>query len=130
MAGKRRHVVAIVDDDPRLLESLEDLLQSAGYEACAFSSAGAMLAAGLADMDLLITDIGMPDMDGFELRDLVMKERPDLPVFLITGRHEIADQGRARGISGFFRKPFDAQNLLAAVGDALGSQQGRDDDEN
>jgi FixJ family two-component response regulator len=40
-------------------------------------------------------------------------------VFLITGRHEIADQNRAQGVSGFFHKPFDAQALLAAVGEAL-----------
>ena len=117
--SKARPVVAIVDDDPRLLESLEDLLESAGYAACGFSSAGSLLVNGLSGLDVLITDIGMPGMDGFELRDLVKRARPDLPVFLITGRHEIADQGRAQGISGFFRKPFDAQVLLAAVGDAL-----------
>lgn len=58
-------------------------------------------------------------MDGFELRDVVTKARPGLPVFMITGRHEIADQSRAQGISGFFRKPFDGQALLAAIGDAL-----------
>lgn len=117
--SNERPVVAIVDDDPRLLESLEDLLESAGYAACGFSSAGSLLVNGLSGLDVLITDIGMPGMDGFELRDLVKRARPDLPVFLITGRHEIADQGRAQGISGFFRKPFDAQVLLAAVGDAL-----------
>ena len=116
---KRRSVVAIVDDDPRMLESLEDLLESAGYVALRFSSAAALLAGGLSKVDLLITDIGMPDTDGFELRDLVKKARPELPVFLITGRHEIADRDRAQGVSGFFRKPFDAQALLAAVGDAL-----------
>jgi FixJ family two-component response regulator len=117
--GKRRSVVAIIDDDPRLLESVEDLLESAGYLARSFSSAEALLLSGLSGLDVLITDIGMPGMDGFELRDLVKKTRPELPVFLITGRHEIADQDRARGISGFFRKPFDAKVLLAAVGDAL-----------
>jgi FixJ family two-component response regulator len=111
--------VAIVDDDPRLLESLEDLLESAGYEARTFSSASTFLADGLLDLDLLITDIGMAGTDGFELRNMVMAERPDLPVFLITGRHEIADQSRAKGIGGFFRKPFDAQRLLAAVCEAL-----------
>jgi FixJ family two-component response regulator len=115
--------VAIVDDDPRLLESLEDLLESAGYVARSFSSAGSLLVSGLAGLDVLITDIGMPGMDGFELRDLVKKARPELPVFLITGRHEIAGQGRAKGISGFFRKPFDAQALLVAVGDALRNQE-------
>ena len=44
-------------------------------------------------------------------------DRPALG--LITGRHEIADQGRAQGVGGFFRKPFDAQALLAAIANAL-----------
>lgn len=116
---KERSVVAIVDDDPRMLESLEDLLESVGYVALRFLSAASLLADELSTVDLLITDIGMPGMDGFELRDLVKKARPELPVFLITGRHEIADRDRVQGISGFFRKPFDAQALLAAVGDTL-----------
>jgi len=116
---KRKPVVAIVDDDPRLIESLENLLESAGYATRSFSSAGSLLASGLTGIDLLITDIGMPGMDGFELRDVVKKARPELPVFLVTGRHEIADQHRARGISGFFRKPFDAPALLAAIANAL-----------
>jgi FixJ family two-component response regulator len=117
--SKKRPVVAIVDDDPRVLESVEDLLESAGYAACSFSSAESMLMSGLSGLDVLITDIGMPGMDGFELRDLAKKARPELPVFLITGRHEITDQDRAQGISGFFRKPFDAPALLEAVGEAL-----------
>jgi len=121
--SKRRPVVAVVDDDPRLLESLEDLLESAGYIARSFSSAGSLVISGLSDVDVLITDIGMPGMDGFELRDLVKRARPNLPVFLITGRHELADQYRAKGISGFFRKPFDGQALLVAVGDALRNQE-------
>ena len=127
--SKRVPVVAVVDDDPRLLESLEELLESANYSARCFSSAGSLLASGLSGVDVLITDIGMPGMDGFELRDWVTKARPDLPVFLITGRHEIADQSRAQGISGFFRKPFDGQALLAAVGDALRDRDMEGDDE-
>jgi FixJ family two-component response regulator len=111
--------VAIVDDDPRLLESLENLLESAGYVARCFSSAEALLSSGLSDVNVLITDIGMPGTDGFQLRDLVKKAHPEMPVFLITGRHEIADQDRAQGINGFFRKPFDGQVLLTAVGNAV-----------
>lgn len=116
---KTRPIVAVVDDDARLLESLEELLESAGYAARCFRSAMHLLAYGLSDLDLLITDIGMPGTNGFELRDIVKKARPELPVFLVTGRHEIADQGRARGIDGFFRKPFDAPALLIAIGEAL-----------
>lgn len=115
----QKAVIAVVDDDPRLIESLEELLESAGYAARCFPSAGSLLANGLSNVDLLITDIGMPGMSGFELRDLVGKVRPDLPVFLITGRHEIVEQDRTRGISRFFRKPFDAHALLTAVEDAL-----------
>ncbi|PJI41856.1 response regulator [Ferrovibrio sp.] len=114
-----KSVVAVVDDDPRVLESLEELLESAGYVTRSFSSAGALLASGTSGIDLLITDIGMPGMNGFELRDQVKKARPKLPVFLITGRHEIVDQERAQDIDGLFRKPFDGQVLLAAIADAL-----------
>ena len=121
---KHKHVVAVVDDDPRLLESLEELLESASYTVRSFPSAAALIRAGLAEMDLLITDVGMPGLDGFALRDLVNRERPELPVFLITGRHEIAEQIRARAVQSFFCKPFDGQALLAAIARAL-TQQGR-----
>jgi FixJ family two-component response regulator len=118
---EQKRTIAVVDDDPRLLESLENLFESAGYMVRTFSSAKALVDAGLSDIDCLITDIGMPVIDGFELQHLVKKTRPALPVFLITGRHEIGDQKRAsaKDISGFFRKPFDGPTLLAAVDDAL-----------
>ena len=116
-----RGAIAVVDDDVRLLESLENLFESAGYKVRVFSSAAALLDSGLSDLDCLITDIGMPSMDGFQLRDAVEKVRPNLPVFLVTGRHEIADQQRVTGakIAGLFYKPFDGQALLAAVEQAL-----------
>ena len=119
--NERKRTVAVVDDDPRVLESLGDLFESAGYIVRAFSSAKALLDAGVSGVDCLITDIGMPSMDGFDLHGLVKKVRPDLPVFMITGRDVISDQQRAlvTGVHGFFRKPFDGPALLAAVADAL-----------
>lgn len=118
---RQRRTIAIVDDDTRFLVSMENLFQSAGYEVRTFSSAGSLLEAGLSGFACLVTDIGMPGMDGFELHDIAMKQRPDLPVFLITGRHEIGDQQRAnaKNIRGFLRKPCDGAALLKAVGDAL-----------
>ena len=112
-----KRVIAVVDDDVRLLESLENLFESAGHTVRAYASADALLVAGLGDVDCLITDIGMPGMAGFQLRDAVGKVRPDLPVFLVTGRHETVSQ-RPRDVataSGLFRKPIDGQLLLAAV---------------
>jgi FixJ family two-component response regulator len=116
--SKQTPVVAIVDDDPRLLESLEELLESDGHVVRSFSSAEALLAEGLSELSVLITDIGMPGLSGLELRDLVENVRPDLPVILITGRHEVADRLRAGGMARLFCKPFDGPALLAAVGAA------------
>jgi DNA-binding response OmpR family regulator len=124
---RAKATIAVVDDDAGMLESLEDLLESSGYETIAFSSARALLAAGLRPFDLVIADIGMPAMDGFELRDIALEERPDLPIFLVTGRHELAERGRSRGIDLVFRKPFDAPTLLAAIGHALRSTDRGDD---
>jgi FixJ family two-component response regulator len=120
---KPKSLVAIVDDNKRLLESLEDLLESAGHAVRAFSSAQALLDSdAVSEIDCLITDIGMQGMDGFELQRLVGEKRPELPVILITGRHEIAELPRTRH-NRFFRKPFDGQALLAAVSDALNGEE-------
>lgn len=122
-----KHVVAVVDDDFRPLESLQELLESAGYSVRLFSSATSFLedAGALSEVDCLVTDIGMPVMDGFELEKTVRQMRSELPVILVTGRHEIADQQRAiaQG-SRFFRKPFDGPALLAAIGQALARANG------
>ncbi len=114
-----KFLVAIVDDDRRLLESLEDLLESAGHAVRLFPSAQTLLNSNaVPEIDCLITDIGMPGMDGFELQRLMSERRPGLPVILITGRHEIAELPQAKR-NRFFRKPFDGRALLAAIGDAL-----------
>jgi FixJ family two-component response regulator len=114
-------VVAVVDDDRRVLESLGDLLESAGHVVRLFPSATALLEnCAFAEMDCLISDISMPFMDGLELRRLAQAARPELPVILITG-HELTEQAMAagQGSQGFFRKPFNGQELLAAVSKAL-----------
>jgi FixJ family two-component response regulator len=120
----RRRTMALVDDDPRVLESLGELFESRGYLVRAYPSAKALIDAGLSNIDCLITDIGMPAVDGFALYGLVKSVRPDLPVFFITGRHVMGDEQRAlaRGVSGFFGKPFDGPALLAAVGKTLESK--------
>jgi FixJ family two-component response regulator len=127
MAESARFVVAVVDDDHRTLESLADLLEAAGYVVRLYTSAQAVWTrGGLSDIDCLISDIGMPEMDGFELRRLALLERPELPVILITGRPELRAQDsdnieRDR----YFEKPFDGRQLLAAIRQALGSARPR-----
>ena len=73
MAESTKFVVAVVDDDHRTLESLADLLEAAGYDVRLYSSAKVVCEhGGLSDIDCLISDIGMPDMDGFELRRVAL----------------------------------------------------------
>jgi FixJ family two-component response regulator len=120
---KQKSVVAIVDDNRRMLESLENLLESAGHAVRTFSSAKALLDSNaVSEIDCLITDIGMQGLDGFELQRLMGEKRPELPVILVTGRHEIAEPPNTKH-NRFFRKPFDGQVLLAAIGEALNGEE-------
>ncbi|WP_448045032.1 response regulator transcription factor [Bradyrhizobium liaoningense] len=129
MRGSHQSKIAVVDDDVRILESLQDLLESAGHSVCSFSSAQSLLEDDvLPEIDCLIADIGMPLINGFELHRLARDARPDLPIIFITARPEAATQKRAavQGHQGFFRKPFDGPALLAAVKHALlASSQGK-----
>jgi FixJ family two-component response regulator len=125
MAESARFVVAVVDDDHRTLESLADLLEAAGYDVRLYTSAKMLWTrGGLSDIDCIISDIGMPDMDGFELRRLALSERPELPVILITGRPELRAQHSSNiERDRYFEKPFDGPQLLAAIRRArVGSQ--------
>jgi FixJ family two-component response regulator len=117
-----RRTIAVVDDDYRILESLESLLESAGHVVHLFPSAEAFLAAGvLGDIHCLISDIGMPGMDGFALLRLAQLDRPGLPVILITGREELMDSQPPANLPPqiFFMKPFDSKKFLAAISIAL-----------
>jgi FixJ family two-component response regulator len=122
MTATHKSNIAVVDDDVRVLESIQELLESAGHSVCSFSSAQSLLEDGiLSEIDCLIADIGMPLINGFELHRLARDARPDLPIIFITARPEAATQKRAaaQGHQGFFRKPFDGPALLAAVKHAL-----------
>jgi FixJ family two-component response regulator len=118
----RRSVIAVVDDDRSVLESLAMLLASAEYDVRLFDSAHALLeCGGLREIDCVISDIGMPVMDGFELARTVRAARPQLPVILITGRPDLLNRSPLDG-PGYYRvfaKPFDGPELLTTVGEAL-----------
>jgi len=62
--NERKRTIALVDDDPRVLESLGELFESSGYVVRAYPSAKALIDAGLSNVDCLITDIGMPGLTG------------------------------------------------------------------
>lgn len=115
-------IIAVVDDDQRILESLKNLLESADHAVRLFASATALLESGcLSEIDCLISDIDMPVMDGFELLRVVRAARPELPVILITGQPDMLNRLPPIGPSHYrhFKKPFDGPDLLTAVSDVL-----------
>jgi FixJ family two-component response regulator len=119
-------VVAVVDDDQGILQSLEYLLESADYAVRLFPSGTELLDSScLSEIDCLISDIDMPGMDGFELLRLVHAARPGLPIILITGYPDTLKRLPPLGGSNprSFTKPFHGPELLAAVTDALGSSR-------
>ena len=118
---ERPYIIAMVDDDQRVLESLGNLLESAGYSVCLFDSAEAFLQAdAVNEIDVLISDIRMRVLDGIDLQQRVGVKRPQLPVILITAHSDVDAAGIAQPNNrGVFRKPVDAAELIKAIESAL-----------
>lgn len=122
MTPTSQPIVAVVDDDPRIRESFESLIESAGMKARAFSRAQDFLHGDLlAEASCLVTDVRMPGMDGLDLQRRVRLERPELPVILITAHYDdkIEQCAFTQGAAFFVRKPLDADELLRAIKLAL-----------
>jgi FixJ family two-component response regulator len=122
MADAKKHVVVGVDDDFRVRESIESLLESAGYATRVFASAEEFLQSGtLSAATCLVTDVRMREMDGIELQRRIRLEHPKLPVIFISAHHDEKTRRRAieDGAVGFLYKPFDGMDLLEAIKVAL-----------
>ncbi len=122
MASEVIPIVAAVDDDFRVRESIKSLLESAGYAPVVFSSAEEFLQSGtLAVATCVISDVRMPGMDGIELQRRIRLERPTLPVILISAHHnaEVRQKAIDEGAVDVLYKPFDATDLLRIVQSAV-----------
>jgi FixJ family two-component response regulator len=115
------HVVLIVDDDRRIRESLVELLEAAGMHAIAFGSAAEYLAYAAPDVPAcLILDVELPGISGLELQGRIA-QGPHPHIVFLTGHGDIPSSVRAikAGAVDFLSKPFDADDLMRAVGTAL-----------
>lgn len=106
--------ILLVDDDPRLLRALTDLLEASGHEVLmAASGADALGRLETGAVDLVITDLGMPGMTGWELAERVKARFPETLVFVLTGWGEaVAAADASRFVDRIIAKPVSADAIL------------------
>ena len=110
--------ILVVDDDESLRELLRMHLASAGYEV---STAPDAISAGYQVLkhppDLILSDVNMPHMDGFEFVAALKADRtlPDIPVIFLTSRDDSDQRGKELGAVGYLTKPVRADRLLEMV---------------
>jgi two-component system, chemotaxis family, chemotaxis protein CheY len=110
--------ILVVDDDPSILELLRLHLRSAGYEVQIAEDA---IVAGHIVLknppDLIICDVNMPYMDGFEFVAALKGDKtiPDVPVLFLTSVDDGDNRGRELGAAGYIVKPVRVDRLLAMV---------------
>ena len=110
--------IAVIDDDPRVLESLVNLFASYGYKAESYLSAEQFLSSGgLSRSSCIIADVQMPHLSGLGLLQYVKNSNTSVPVVIITGKpSEITEAFYLeRGAIGFFRKPVDCDALVDLI---------------
>jgi FixJ family two-component response regulator len=118
-----RSLVAVVDDDESVRESLPDLLREFGFAAQTFSSAEEFLASdSVGDINCLLLDIAMPGMTGLDLQCELKIRGYEIPIIFITAQKDEAVRARAfeQGAAEFLLKPFSDTALLEVLNKALG----------
>ncbi len=110
--------ILVIEDDAAIRRGLEGALRFGGYEPipCGLGREGLDIARGAA-LDLVILDVMLPDLSGFDVLAEIRRARPALPVICVTARGAEADRvhGLKQGADDYVVKPFSAHELLARV---------------
>lgn len=120
--------ILVIEDDTMIQDLIERALSSEGYVIIGFPSGEeALVATTQATPDLVILDIGLPGIDGYETgkRLKALQSLRDVPLVFLSGRSRAEDNGRSFASGGdlFLRKPFALDQLRGIVGAALSSHR-------
>ena len=118
----RSQLIAIIDDDESMQDSLRELIESTGFVARCFGSAEEFLGYDLhVEVGCLIAEIQMPGMSGLELQARLKEEQCNIPIIFIAsnGGARMRIQAMREGAVEFLAKPLDYQLLLKTVRAAL-----------
>ena len=110
--------ILIVEDEPRIASFVGKGLRAAGHVATAIPDGHAGLSHALSgDFDLLVLDIGLPGIDGFEVLDRLRSQGSTMPVIVLTARDSVTDTVSAleNGADDYMPKPFRFAELLARI---------------
>ena len=104
--------ILVVDDEPDICEILRFNLEAAGYAVNTACSAEEAMSMNLGDVDLLLLDVMMPGMSGYE-----MAQRVDVPIIFLTAKGEEEDklEGFRLGADDYITKPFSVREVMARV---------------
>ncbi|HEX5066781.1 MAG TPA: response regulator [Myxococcota bacterium] len=122
LAGLR---ILVVDDDLGVCRSLEEILEAAGCNVeTASDGADALARVEAGRFDLVLSDVVMPKMDGYELYTALRKLRPELPVLMMTAFHydrdHVIKRSRLQGLEGVvFKKPVDPTRLCEVIAETV-----------
>jgi DNA-binding NtrC family response regulator len=127
-AGSEQKTVLVVDDDQISLQIYSTALVNAGYRVIAFDNAASALSAlrAGARVDAVVTDYRMPGMNGLEFLEVLRRERPAVPVIMLTACSDIdvCIKAFSLGLFEFINKPFHEAGLLRVIRNALGGPDG------
>ncbi len=122
--------VFVLDDEPAIVEAVRAVLSTEGYEIEGSSDSSKALTEILREPpDVLVLDVNMPELSGWELCDILRRQSRtrELPVLFLTGRSEVRDRITAMQVGGtdHLAKPFRAEELREKVRALAGRAPGR-----
>ena len=120
--------ILVIEDERMLADSIKSMLERKGFQVeCVYDGESGREYAELGIYDLLILDVMMPKLDGFEVARQVRKARCNTPILMLTARSDVADRiaGLNAGADYYLTKPFDSGELLASINALLRRQGGQ-----
>jgi CheY-like chemotaxis protein len=128
LPATRPRTVLLVEDDPQVREVARTMLEGAGHRVIEAESTEDAIEqfGGMESLDLLVSDLTMPGMSGFELFDRLAERLPSLRVVFISGSASAADlETSARKGAPLLEKPFSADTLASTIREVLSSDMTR-----
>ena len=115
--------ILLIDDDTNVNLALGIILKGAGHQVVSLLD-GSKVLSHMQDIDLVITDVIMPNVDGIEVLNAIKKEHPSIPVIVISGGGRISadmclQSAKLIGATEVLHKPIDTDALINAVDKAL-----------